>query len=334
MDNKYLLFIIILCCKYMIISARNDLIAGLAEFESLIRGKIDEARCQLTCEPIKNDAVEHERCMRVCLTGDYSVCDYDWLCTGRGCQQACLPSVHDFTSTDLQVDSCKLLVPLTKANADVIFIIGARDKSNMWRMVRASFAPGSQLYLKDEDIEKFQSLGVVGVSGAGIVERHNIPLEVFNCATPSQDITNDLDKPKAQFLFQDNVDSEVFDYENDFTMEDSTEKYEIVEENRIFLQQLDNEDINRIVLMLLSALVLVCSCVLLVLFSLYLCRTRRQNSNPGGHDDTTTVDSDSVHFLENGAANKAASERLTFNESSRVPVIESKVVNYEEIEEA
>ena len=329
MNYHHFFLIVTLSCRYTIISARSDLIADLAEFESLIRGKIDEARCQLTCEPIKDDTVEQERCTRVCLTGDYSVCDYDWLCTGRGCQQACLPSVHDFTSTDLRVDSCKLAVPLTQANADVTFIIGARDKSNMWRMVRIAFTPGSQLQLKDEDIEKFQSLGVIGVSNAGIVERHNIPMEVFNCAVPTEDLVNIIEEPRAQFLFQDNINSEVFDYEDDFAMEDATDKYEIVEENRILLQQLDNEDINRLVLMLLSALVLVCSCVLLVLFSLYLCRTRQQNSiTEQGHDDTTTMDSESVHFLDNGGNDKVAAE------SNRISVIESKVVNYEEIDEA
>ena len=329
--NNYHIILLIMFAGDCSMSSNNynNYVDGLTEFETLIRNDIKDARCQLTCESLGEDLTEHNKCLRVCLTGDFSVCSYDWLCTGQGCLQACQPSVHKFTSTDLSFEGCRMQVPYTDDNADVVYIIGAMDMNDMWRLVRAKFSPGGQLYLKDDDLQKYLSLGVLGVSKAGIVERHNIPIEVFNCAVDSDAINNDdedyntINEPQAQPLFQELP--ELFLPTQQLVQEEEmvTDNYNFQEKDRIYLHELNNDDINRLILTLLTTLVLVCSCVLLVLFSLYLCRTRSVHDKL---EDCTEVDSDSVHFLETGSGvTEAKGEKQKESQNK---------VNYEEIIEA
>ena len=263
---------------------------GLTEFEALVRTNINEARCKLTCISLNEEMTEYDRCFRVCLTGDFSVCEYDWLCTGPGCKQACQPSLHHkFISTDISVEGCGLTIPQTGDNADVVYIIGAKDRNSMWRLLQADLIPGGQLNLEQDDLYKYLSLGMIGVSKAGVVEHHNIPIQVFNC-----DSTMTSKPARAQPLHQENPSNNFAPKTNLAPKADD----HAIEDNHIFQHKLNNDDINRGIMLLLTSLVFVCACVLLVLFSMYLCYKRTGNKL----DKSTNEDSESVHFDEIGSS--------------------------------
>ena len=271
MNTPKILLIIAAVCFTMPVQA-ND----VAELESLIQTQISSARCQLTCVDVQDDSTEHERCMRVCLTGDYSVCDYDWLCVGSGCRKACKTNQHKFIFTDITVKNCRMTIPETELNRDVLYIIGAKDKNNMWRLLDGESRPNDILNLEADDVSKFLAIGVLGVSSAGIVERQTISIDEFSCG-------------------DDNI-VEV-EHSEDFTVD--SDNLMISEHSSLYVHEVDNQEINRFILFLLTCLILICSCVLLILFSMYLKRTCTRQTAVH-HDNLEESNVDSEHFIEKG----------------------------------
>ncbi len=247
----------------------------VAEFESLVQTQISSARCQLTCQEVQDDSVEHKRCMRVCLAGDYSVCDYDWLCAGSGCRHACKPNEHQFIFTHITIQNCQMTIPKTELNADVLYIIGATDRNNMWRLMDGNFSPNDDLNLQAGDVSMFLALGVLGISSAGIVERQTIPIDEFSCGED-----NHYDVEQSEDITIDTL--------------------MISEHTSSYFNELDNQEINRFILFLLTCLILICSCVLLLLFAMYL--KRACNRQTAVHGNLEESDVDSEEFIEQGNA--------------------------------
>lgn len=172
----------------------NEIKDDVSMFESLVSREILSATCLVRCRDLQGD--QRDICTRVCSLDNKSVCDHK-MC-GVGCKTGCSPPVHSTAPVQMVQKMCDVTL-YTKSVHNTVFIVGGKDHSGMWRLLKE--LSSEKVYLSAPETTLYSELAVLAVSGAGVSGRSTLNLQpVQQCGSnPASVRLEDADDKPADF---------------------------------------------------------------------------------------------------------------------------------------
>ena len=228
---------------------------------SLIKPTIKAVQCATKCAVLTHQE-DRNRCVEVCTADDSeNLCRYSWLC-GEACRLACAEVEEEGHRRLVSLDQveCQFTWQTNRQATPaeirpVNFIALAQDKAEMWRVIGSPVSE-SRLRLTSSQTQMFSRLMVVAVSEKGVEDVKNVPVYSSSSCT-SVNSEGAADK------------------------EDTTTKGAVIDPESAsddLIKTPDNSAVNQTLFFILSLCCICLSCTALMIYLLYSCSTKQENS--------------------------------------------------------